>query len=121
MTDFDKLWPVERRFWLDGPDFYAKRMMAEARMIFPPPTGILAGAEVLDALRQAPRWRSVAFGETSQAKAGETVVLAYRAEAERAGSPPYVAYCSSAYVRDGGVWKLLSHQQTPAAARRRLT
>ncbi len=46
-------------------------------------------------------------------RSGETVVLAYKATGERNGAAPYVALCASTYVREGGKWLLLAHQQTP--------
>jgi len=111
--DFDDLWNAEESFWIDGPEFYEKRMMADACMVFPSPVGILEGQEILDGLRQGPRWQSVDFREKSQVRSGDTTVLAYKATAERKDSQPYIALCSSTYIRNGGTWKLLSHQQTP--------
>jgi hypothetical protein len=111
--DFDELWDAERRFWLDGPDFYDENMAADALMVFPPPVGILRGEAIIAGLRQGPRWSSIEMTETAQTALADTVVLAYRARGQRDGAAPYIASCSSTYVRDGGGWKLLAHQQTP--------
>ena len=107
-------WDAEKRFWLDGPDFYEDGMAQAALMVFPAPVGILEGKAIVDGLRQGPRWQSVDFGERSEAALGDTVVLAYRAIGRRQGAEPYIALCSSTHVRVGDTWKLLSHQQTPA-------
>lgn len=111
---FQDLWTAERRFWLDGPDFYEERMAPEARMVFPPPVGILKGEAILAGLKQGPRWQSVDMDERSETVSGDTVVLAYRASGRRSDAEPYAALCSSTYVKVDGAWKLLFHQQTPA-------
>lgn len=111
---FDELWMDEKRFWLDGPDFYEEKMAPEACMVFPPPAGVLRGEAILAGLRQGPRWQSVEMTERSETAWGGTVVLVYRATGTRPGAGPHVALCSSTYVRTDGGWKLLFHQQTPA-------
>lgn len=110
---FEDLWTAERRFWLDGSEFYVERMAPEARMIFPPPAGILKSEAILAGLKQGPRWQYVDMDERSETASGDTVVLAYRAKGRRPGAEPYVALCSSTYVKRGAAWKLLFHQQTP--------
>jgi hypothetical protein len=115
MSVLNEHWKVEESFWLDGPDFYRARMWPDARMIFPDPVGFLRGAAIVDALEGGPRWQAVDIEDRSEIEVGDTLVLAYRATGSRAGSAPYVALCSSTYVRQSGAWKLLSHQQTPLA------
>ena len=110
---FETLWDAERRFWLDGPEFYEKSMLVQARMVFPPPVGFLAGEEIVAGLRQGPRWQSIDMEDTSETVSGDTVVLAYRATGTRPDTEPYAALCSSTYVKGSGGWKLLFHQQTP--------
>ena len=112
--DLSTLWKMEERFWLDGPEFYANAMAPDARMVFPPPVGILAGADIVEGLRHAPRWESVDLEHRSETHAGDTAVLAYRATGRRGGADPYIALCGSTYVKVGGDWLLLAHQQTPA-------
>jgi Domain of unknown function (DUF4440) len=111
--EYEDLWKMERRFWLDGPQFYESSMATDARMVFPSPAGILAGDAIVEGLRQGPRWKSVAMDDKTATRSGETVVLAYKATGERNGAAPYVALCASTYVREGGKWLLLAHQQTP--------
>lgn len=112
--EFDDCWKAEESFWLDGPEFYERRMAPSALMVFPPPVGILAGDQILVGLKQGPRWQSVDLEERSQTGSETAVVLAYKATGKRPHSEPYIALCSSTYIPVGGVWKLLSHQQTPA-------
>ena len=113
MAATNSLWEREQRFWLDGSDFYREHMTRNALMVFPKPVGILKGDEVLQSLKGAPRWKSVDLDRRSIAEAGDTTVLAYEATGLREGGEPYSALCCSTYVKDGGRWKLLAHQQTP--------
>lgn len=111
--DFEALWSMERRFWLEGRAFYEGAIAADARMVFPNPVGILAGEQIVEGLMQAPRWCSVDFSEKTHACLGGTVVLAYSAVGQRDGQDPYEAFCTSTYVRHDSKWVLLAHQQTP--------
>jgi hypothetical protein len=116
MHDQD-LWALEERFWTGGADVYERSMHPACVMAFPE-VGILSGGAIVDAVRAAPRWRAVVMTERTLAHAGEqVVVLAYRAEAE-AGSGPYRATCTSAYVRSGTEWLLAQHAQIPLTAPR---
>lgn len=108
-----KLWEMEEGFWLDGPEFYENSMASNARMVFPAPVGILAGQEIIDGLRQAPRWNSVDFHHQTETELGDTAVLAYEASGQRDGEEEYRSLCASTYVRSDGKWYLLCHQQTP--------
>lgn len=109
------IWKVETGFWLDGPKFYDEHMISAAQMVFPDPVGILKGREILNGLKEAPRWASVEMVEKSKLSLEGTLVLAYRATGKREGETSYVALCSSTYVHRDEVWNLISHQQTPAA------
>jgi len=108
-----KLWEMEEGFWMDGPEFYENSMASNARMVFPAPVGILAGPEIIEGLRQAPRWNSVEFDHQTETELGDTAVLAYEASGHRDGAEDYRALCASTYVCSNGKWLLLSHQQTP--------
>lgn len=111
--DFSRLWEMEESFWLDGSKFYENSMASVARMVFPSPVGILEGDQIVEGLREGPRWNSVDFENVSEAHLGDAAVLAYQATGKRNGDDPYSALCSSVYVRRNGNWVLLAHQQTP--------
>lgn len=113
--DFERLWEMEKSFWLDGPDFYESSMAPDARMVFPYPVGILEGEQIVEGLKQGPRWQSVEFENQTGTSLGETTALAYRATGQRDGEETYIALCSSTYVKSDGKWFLLTHQQTPEA------
>ncbi|WP_432692050.1 DUF4440 domain-containing protein [Pseudooceanicola sp. C21-150M6] len=104
---------MEKSFWLDGPNFYENAMVPDACMIFPAPVGILKGEEILEGLKQAPRWQSVDFTQRAETSLHNVTVLAYKASGRRNAGEPYLAFCSSSYVQLGGEWILVSHQQTP--------
>lgn len=113
MNETDQLWDLERRFWLEGPEHYARALDPGCVMVFP--FGVLQGAAIAASLDGAPRWTSVDMAERTLARpTDDLVVLAYRARGERAGAEPYAAWCSSTYRRDGAGWRLVQHQQTPA-------
>jgi Domain of unknown function (DUF4440) len=111
--DLSKLWEMEKRFWLDGSEFYECSMASDARMVFPSPVGILEGNKIVEGLKQGPRWESVDFENKSEAHLGDTAVLAYQATGRRADGDSYCALCGSTYVKNDGNWVLLAHQQTP--------
>ncbi len=111
----DEIARLEQAFWTQGAAHYRAFLDPACVMAFPAPTGILSGTQAITAtLEGAPRWRAVTMHERRLARVGsDLAVHAYRAEAVREGGPPYVAYCTSTYRRDGQRWRLVQHQQTP--------
>ncbi len=114
MVDSSALIDLERRFWHGDATFYDATLTEDAVMVFPPPTGVLDRAAVIDSLGAADRWRSVDFRDDRLVGLGEDAVqLVYRAEAvRRADGSEYAALVTSTYVREDD-WRLASHQQTP--------
>ncbi|MCB8840651.1 DUF4440 domain-containing protein [Aurantimonas sp. VKM B-3413] len=110
----EAIWAAERALWIEGADRFRETLAPDCVMAFAEPVGILQGRETIIAtLEQAPRWRSVEMTDTRTAVTGPVVVLAYRALAQRDGSPDYRALCSSTYSREPAGLCLLQHQQTP--------
>lgn len=114
MPAITDLWKIEEGFWLGGESHYREHMADDARMVFPGPTGVLAGPDILRGLANAPRWRSVDIERKGEIEARETRVLIYQASGLRDDDEPYVALCSSTYVQRQGEWRLIIHQQTPS-------
>ena len=113
MTDAE-FWQIERELWLGGPEVFRRWVARECLMVFPDPVGILSGQTVIDSIAPAPRWEAVALSGTALHRLGADVaVLAYRIDAARPSGPPYLASCSTTYVRQAGDWWLMQHQQTP--------
>jgi hypothetical protein len=46
---------------------------------------------------------------------GESGIVVYHVVAQRPRQEPYSAVVSSAFIREGGRWKLAFHQQSPSA------
>lgn len=109
----NELWNTERNLWLEGEDYFARHMAADAVMVFSGPAGILKGEALVEGLRGAPRWKSVEMAGREHVLHEGCAVLAYRATAQREGEEPYTALCMSVYEdRDPG-WRIVAHQQTP--------
>ncbi|MBM1169965.1 hypothetical protein [Microvirga arabica] len=110
----DDTWGLEERFWLEGPSFYENHLDPECLMAFPG-MGVMRAGEILESLRDAPRWASVDMADRTVGRPCDTlVVLGYRAMGYREGANPYRALCTSTYRSDGVGWKLVQHQQTPS-------
>jgi len=106
------LWSLERRLWIDGIEAYEELMTADCIMVFGP-VGILQGAEIVESLKQAPRWSDVAMTKRAEKTPAEGIaVLAYHARARRDGGDDYAALCTSTYVLKDGGWRIAQHQQT---------
>ncbi len=114
MSDESELWRLEESFWLGGAETFRSTMADGAIMVFPYPAGILRGDAITSGVASAPRWRSVLMKDRAATIRGNVAVLAYRAEAERAGEPIRQMLCASTYLREEDGWRLMSHQQTPA-------
>jgi hypothetical protein len=110
--DEDAAWKLEERFWLEGSSVYDAHLDPACLMAFPG-AGVMRATEILESLKEAPRWASVQMtARTVGRSSGNILVLGYRAEGLREGSQTYVVFCTSTYYLDGAVWKLVQHQQT---------
>lgn len=112
--DEQAIWTIEERLWLEGPSVYEEVLDPACLMAFPG-MGVMRAADILDSLKQAPRWASVEMTARASGRAGDAViVLGYTAEGRREGAQPYRCFCTSTYRAAGEHWKLVQHQQTPA-------
>ncbi|HEX2256307.1 MAG TPA: nuclear transport factor 2 family protein [Afifellaceae bacterium] len=110
----DELWALEEEFWTGGEKHFRRALAPDCVMAFPAPVGILAGEAIVESLRHAPRWSSIAMRERHTAQPSpDLAVLAYLAEAKRGEAAPYRGYCTSTYRRTPKGWRLVQHQQTP--------
>lgn len=103
------LWTLEEGWWLRGAAEAVRHMAPNCIMVFP--EGILQGQEIIDGMASAPRWDGVTITDRRVAESDDVTVLAYRAEARRAGAPTRLVLCCSSWVRLGN-WRLIAHQQT---------
>ncbi len=111
---------LERQGWeaLSGPNgesFYRQVMADDGLMVFP--GAVLDKVASLSGIRGATPWQSVAIdGVRILAPADDLAVIVYHVIATRDRQPQYRAAMTSSYVRIGGSWKLVLHQQTPDPA-----
>lgn len=104
---------LEQKLWLDGPEVYERSMDPACIMAFPG-MGVMKAADVIESLKQAPRWSSVQMDHKTVGHAGEDIaVVAYRAVGQREEGDPYRCLCTSTYRRKDDQWLLVQHQQTP--------
>lgn len=104
---------LERRFWLDGAEFYRQHLAEEVLMVFPG-VGAMNRPDAIAGVEAAPRWTHVEMVDEHIMEIGSsTRILCYRAKARREEDGEYSVLVSSLYVREGGEWKLKFHQQTP--------
>jgi len=101
----------------DGPEaataFYERVLDDAVVMLLPGGLRLDDRATVIASLA-GPPWASYDLESPRVLPLGEdTAVVTYGVVARRDGAAPYSALMSSVYVRRGGRWRLVLHQQTP--------
>ncbi len=112
----DELLALERKFWIEGADFYRENLDEQRLVVIPELAGLKTREEVAASVAQMPRWLDVA----PDAKAAHrpdrgTAILTYQANARRNHGTRYRALVNSLYVERVGGWKMAFHQQTSPA------
>jgi uncharacterized protein DUF4440 len=113
----DELIELEHRGWqgLSGPDgagVYQDLMADDGVMVFG--NGVMAKKTVIASIRQVEPWTDYRIEDARVVHPSPDIgVVVCRATAHRPGQGEYAAWMSSVYVRIGGDWRLLVHQQTP--------
>jgi Domain of unknown function (DUF4440) len=108
---------AEREGWAalttpDGGAYYREHLTADALMAFP--FGVIDRDQAIEAIESAPPWAEFEIRDPRVvALTDASGVVVYSVVARREGQEPYSAVVSSAFVREGGGWKLAFHQQTP--------
>jgi hypothetical protein len=76
---------------------------------------LMRAADVLNSLKDAPRWTLVEMTRRVIGRPGDAVlVLGYAAVGHRDSANPYRCLCISTYRYGRNIWKLVQHQQTLA-------
>ena len=110
----DDLLAMERKLWVGGKAEYRGALDDDCLLAFATMAGVSSRAEVAEQA-DPNRWRNLDIDVEGFLQPTDDVALVtYRASAVR-GNEPYEARVSSGYVRRGGAWKLMFHQQTPLA------
>ena len=107
---------LERRGWeaLSGPGgaaFYDRLMADNGLMVFPAMT--LDKAATIRAIAGERPWSTFRLDDVRVVDVGDSALITYHAASRREGQSEYRARMSSVYVRRGGEWRLLLHQQSP--------
>ncbi|MDX1631481.1 MAG: nuclear transport factor 2 family protein [Thermoanaerobaculia bacterium] len=114
MTLQDDLIRIERMLWEGGADTYRENLDTECLLVFPDMVGVSSRDEVASSVEEGERWREVELEvEGILEPAPDVALLIYRASAVRGEDETYRALVSSGYVKRGGAWNLMFHQQTP--------
>lgn len=104
---------LERTFWFGDAAFYEANLATGCRMAFPG-MGLLDRAAAIAGIASGPRWDSIEMEDVAVRQLGDGgAVVSYVAHARR-GDQPYTAVVGSAYVLEGGGWRLAYHQHGPA-------
>jgi hypothetical protein len=112
----EELFDFERELWAraNDADFYRRRVVEDAVLVFPAPAGLLDRDQTIEAVASSGGWREFELEDYRLVELTEqSAAAAYRATAVRADGSAYSAYCGSVYVRGTADWMLALHQQTP--------
>jgi hypothetical protein len=112
----ERVWSFEESLWTADADHYRESIDDECLMALPHPPFVMSGEDAIQAVIDTPRWSSVKLTDQRVARPQEgLIVVAYTVEAEREGTEPYSAHCTSTYRRlSHEEWRVVQHQQTPA-------
>ncbi|PHK96996.1 DUF4440 domain-containing protein [Pseudoroseomonas rhizosphaerae] len=113
--DDGRVWSFEESLWTGDAEHYRELVDEECLMVLPQPPFVLSGEQAVAAVSDTPRWTKVAISERQVSRPQEgLIVVAYKVNAEREGTTPYEAHCTSTYRRlEHEVWRVVQHQQTP--------
>jgi hypothetical protein len=96
----------------DGGRYYREHLTDDAVTAFP--FGVLTRAATIEALESAPPWERYEIADPRVVELGDAGgIVVYEVVARRPGEEPYSAVVSTTFVRDGGVWRVAFHQQSP--------
>jgi hypothetical protein len=96
----------------EGGRYYREHLTDDALMAFP--FGVLTRAATIDAMESAPRWEGYEIADPQVVElSDDSGIIVYEVVARRPGEEPYAALLSTTFVREGGVWKVAFHQQSP--------
>ena len=113
--DDTRVWSFEESLWTADAQHYRESIDDECLMVLPEPPFVLSGEQAVKAVSDTPRWSHVELTARQVKRPQEgLIVIAYHARAERDGSTPYEAHCTTTYRRLAHEeWRVVQHQQTP--------
>ena len=112
--DDNRIWDFEQSLWTGDAEQYRALIDGECVMVLPDKPFVFTGDQAIEEVARTPRWSSVEFSERQIMRPQEgLIVIAYKAEARRDGSPDYTAHCTSTIRRlEHDEWRVVQHQQT---------
>ncbi len=112
--DDDRIWSFEESLWTADADHYRESIDPACLMVLPAPPYVMSGEQSIQAVIETPRWSRAELTERKVSRPQEgLIVIAYKARAEREGTAPYEAFCTSTYRRlSHEEWQVVQHQQT---------
>ena len=113
--DDERVWGFEESLWTASPEHYRDSIDDECLMALPSEPHLVSGADAVKSVSSTPRWSKVALTDRQVSRPQEgLIIISYKAQAEREGVQPYLAYCTSTYRRiEHEVWKVVQHSQVP--------
>jgi hypothetical protein len=116
----ERLFKIERGFWIEGADYFAAHLAERCLLAFPQSGemhGLFSRDEVAATVTSANRWRDLEMGDRKLLKlSDDAAMISYKADVTRADGAAYSALIGSAYVRRSDAWLLASHQHSPVTA-----
>lgn len=120
MAIHDELEALERQGWQAlasggtvAGTFYERVLGPKVVMLLPGGL-VLTDRDAIIRSMSGPPWESYELRDLAVLDVtSDSALVYYGARAVRASGPEYSALISTLYVRAGGAWKLVSHQQTP--------
>jgi len=115
----DQLLGIERRLWANDAEYYEATYREDAVLIFPG-VGRLTRSAAVDAIRDENRsgrhWAEVRFADIGlTALSPAAMLISYRAEGRwNDAAESDRVLCATVYVKEGELWRVAFHQQTPA-------
>lgn len=116
--DDERIWSFEASLWTADPERYRESIDSACLMVLPAAPHVFSGEDAIRAVQDTPRWSRVDMRDRRVARPQEgLVVIAYSVTAEREGTAPYAAHCTTVMRRLAhDDWKIVQHQQTPPLA-----
>jgi hypothetical protein len=111
----DDLLEKEQSLWSGGPAEYRRALDGDCLVAFTEMAGVERRDDIAKMIGQGARWHDVDIEvEGLLQPTDDVTILTYKVHAVR-GDAPYDARVSSGYVKRGGDWLMMFHQQTPLA------
>jgi hypothetical protein len=114
-ADIDELLVLERAFWTGDAAFFEENTDSECLVAFSPDmAGVMGNKDLADTAKDGNRWKALEIElKGTLQPSNDVAMLTYEARATRANGEAYAALVSTGYVRRGGNWRMMFHQQTP--------